>query len=442
MSAPLISVCLPTFNGAKYIAAAIESVLGQTYQNFEVIVTDDGSQDQTLLIVEEFSKTDKRVKLFRNQQRLGAVKNYNHSVHSSNGSFIKPFAQDELLGATNLARCVETLIANPDLSFVTTAKDWIDELDRPIMTGDGYPRAVTQYFDGDERINYLQTLRSCFSTLTNWVGAPSTLLFRREVFQDGFSPEFSQLMDLEFFLRLLQKGDAIYIAERLGKFRLHAESQSSLTNGCPRACTEWAYLAAKHFDGLGSAGYPFSEFCDLFVTAFAERASIDPALSKRFSEFGGTINAESAERDLATALMASATTGAARNLTHLAAVQKQVQELESRLRDSEPQKKALAKALEMQPSLDQLEELHSKKTELQIQLQVEANSRAKLEDELISMQTRLAELESELKARKQTEHELAETLEVLGNSASWKLTEPLRVINRYLSSANAATRSS
>jgi SAM-dependent methyltransferase len=387
-STPLISVCIPTYNGEKYIRAAIESALAQTYENFEVIVTDDGSQDQTLPIVEEFSRANKKVKLFRNPQRLGAVENYNHCVRSSNGSFIKPFAQDEILYSTNLARCLETLIANPDLSFVTAGKDWIDEFDRPIMTEGEHALKVTQYFERDERISYLETLRSCLSTYTNWVGAPSTLLFRRELFQDGFSTEFSQLMDLDFFLRLLQKGDAIYIAERLGQFRLHSESQSSRAAGCPLACTEFAHLAAKHFDGLSSSGYPFSEFCDQFVKMCAEWANNDSSVQTSFSTFGATITAETARHNLPAALMASAATLAARILSHL-------------------------NWLEDQRKMP--------------------NSPTQQEDDLVAMQGRLAKLESELESRRQLEHELTATLAALGNSASWKLTEPLRVINRYIS---------
>lgn len=110
---PYVSVCIPTYNGGKYIRECIESILVQTYSDFEILIVDDKSSDETIEVVEEFAKRDKRIRIVRNQQNLGLVKNWNRCVELSEGEWIKFLFQDDLLAPD----CIEELInaCQPDM---------------------------------------------------------------------------------------------------------------------------------------------------------------------------------------------------------------------------------------------------------------------------------------------------------------------------------------
>src|SRR5579883_1951770 len=92
----LISVCLPVFNGEKFLLEAIGSVLEQTYSNFELVIIDDCSTDASVEIIESFARMDERIRFYRNTSRLGLFANYNECMLKADGEYIKPFAQDDV----------------------------------------------------------------------------------------------------------------------------------------------------------------------------------------------------------------------------------------------------------------------------------------------------------------------------------------------------------
>jgi glycosyltransferase involved in cell wall biosynthesis len=76
MSNPLISVCIPVYNGAAYLEDCLQSVIAQTYSNIEILLVDDGSTDDSISIIEKFSQKDSRIRLVRNQKNLGLTGNW------------------------------------------------------------------------------------------------------------------------------------------------------------------------------------------------------------------------------------------------------------------------------------------------------------------------------------------------------------------------------
>src|SRR5271170_4602024 len=124
---PLVSVCLPLYNGEKFLAQAIQSVLNQTYKNFELIIADDGSKDQGPAIVKELAKTDKRIKFQQNAHNLGLFQNYNECMRLAQGKYIKLFAQDDLFEPNILERMVAVLEQNESVSLVSCTRTWLDD---------------------------------------------------------------------------------------------------------------------------------------------------------------------------------------------------------------------------------------------------------------------------------------------------------------------------
>src|SRR5690242_1647265 len=106
-SQPLVSVCVPCYNGAHFIGATIESVLSQTFEDFELIIVDDHSTDETVEIVQAF--TDSRIRFSRNRENLGMGANWNHVLSLGLGKYVKLLCEDDLIHDECLERQVSLL---------------------------------------------------------------------------------------------------------------------------------------------------------------------------------------------------------------------------------------------------------------------------------------------------------------------------------------------
>jgi glycosyltransferase involved in cell wall biosynthesis len=123
---PRLSVGLPVYNGERYIRQSIESLLGQSYTDFELIISDNASTDDTGYICRQFAKDDSRIRYFRQPQNIGLAPNHNFVVHESKGEFFKWASNDDLYARTLLERCVAALDEYPD---VVLAHSWTAKID-------------------------------------------------------------------------------------------------------------------------------------------------------------------------------------------------------------------------------------------------------------------------------------------------------------------------
>ena len=106
---PRVSIGLPVFNGQQYLAAAVDSLLNQTFCDFELIISDNASTDHTPEICQEFLRRDSRVRYHRQETNRGAPWNFNRVFQSARGQYFKWHAADDLCAPTLLERCVDTL---------------------------------------------------------------------------------------------------------------------------------------------------------------------------------------------------------------------------------------------------------------------------------------------------------------------------------------------
>jgi glycosyltransferase involved in cell wall biosynthesis len=109
MASPIVSIGMPVFNGADYIHRSLGSLLAQDYDDFEIIISDNASTDQTEEICRQFVREDNRIRYVRNQTNLGAARNYNNVFHLARGRFFKWAAHDDECHPAMIRRCVETL---------------------------------------------------------------------------------------------------------------------------------------------------------------------------------------------------------------------------------------------------------------------------------------------------------------------------------------------
>jgi hypothetical protein len=139
---PRVSIGLPVYNGARYLRAAIESILAQTFTDFELIICDNASTDQTQSICTAFAARDPRVRYHRNPENIGAAGNFNLAFKLSRGEFFKWAAHDDLHEPNYLARCVALLDADPSAVLSHTGTRVIDDagVEVPVLPGNRPPQ--------------------------------------------------------------------------------------------------------------------------------------------------------------------------------------------------------------------------------------------------------------------------------------------------------------
>jgi glycosyltransferase involved in cell wall biosynthesis len=123
---PRLSIGLPVYNGEKFIVEAIEALLGQTYTDFELVISDNASTDSTGEICRQYEKKDSRVRYFRQPKNIGLSPNHNFVVHKSRGELFKWTANDDLYARDLVERCVAALDKYPD---AVQAHSWTARID-------------------------------------------------------------------------------------------------------------------------------------------------------------------------------------------------------------------------------------------------------------------------------------------------------------------------
>ncbi|MEM8874870.1 MAG: glycosyltransferase [Planctomycetota bacterium] len=129
---PLVTIALPVYNGERYVREAIDSILAQSFTNFELLISDNASTDSTPQIIADYARRDPRVRLHRNERNLGAAENFNLVVELARGDFFKWAAYDDVLAPDWLKVCVEALEREPDVMLVQTRTRVIDDEGRPM----------------------------------------------------------------------------------------------------------------------------------------------------------------------------------------------------------------------------------------------------------------------------------------------------------------------
>ena len=143
--APRLSLGLPVYNGENYLAEALESLLGQSFEDFELIISDNASTDGTADICQHYLKEDSRILYFRQPRNIGCSPNHNYLVDCAQGELFKWVWHDDLYGRDLLKRCVDALDEHPE---VVLAHTWTAEID---SSGDAtslieYPDSTASHY--------------------------------------------------------------------------------------------------------------------------------------------------------------------------------------------------------------------------------------------------------------------------------------------------------
>ncbi len=236
MSEPVVSVVMASYNHERFVGEAVESVLAQTLQDFEFIVTDDGSADRTADIVASYD--DKRIHLKRFERNRGACIALNEGVRTARGRYIAVINSDDAFVAEKLDIQARYLDAHPEVAAVFS---WVQVID-----DDGAPFAdpTHQYYSVFEQANRTRYEWLCrFFTQGNCLCHP-TLMIRRQAYgQVGcYDERLQQLPDLDMWVRLCLRHEIQVLSDRLIRFRVRAD-QGNASGSTPDAAARalWEY---------------------------------------------------------------------------------------------------------------------------------------------------------------------------------------------------------
>jgi glycosyltransferase involved in cell wall biosynthesis len=139
---PRISIGLPVYNGEKYIAPTLDSILVQTYGDFELIISDNASADRTAEICQDYAARDPRLRYVRHAHNLGAIPNFNHVFTLASGEYFRWAAHDDLIAPEFLARCVSALDAHPEATLCAPLVRYIDETGNHLGVYDSHLQCI------------------------------------------------------------------------------------------------------------------------------------------------------------------------------------------------------------------------------------------------------------------------------------------------------------
>jgi glycosyltransferase involved in cell wall biosynthesis len=267
---PVVSVLLTAYNREQFIAESIESVLAQTFQDFELIVVDDGSCDRTPAIIERYARTDPRIMMVVNERNLGDYPNRRKAAGLARGRFLKYHDSDDVMYRHCLVAMVEPLEAEPRAAFALSAsRHW---------PGGPCPMLLTPS---------LAYAREFLGSGLFQLG-PSSALFRSEVFHRlGGFPDRGVASDYVFWLHACAQVNVLLVSGDLFYYRIHPGQElasPSRMDDYARALTDaWTMLHAADCPLTGAAreqakrNFLYTRMRDAFRLARGGR--VRPALS-------------------------------------------------------------------------------------------------------------------------------------------------------------------
>lgn len=210
MNSPKVSVIIPTYNSAHFIIEAVDSVLAQTFTDFEVLVVDDGSKDNTKEVLTE--KYGDSIQYFY-KENGGVSKARNFGIENANGKYVAFLDSDDAWIPEKLEKQITALEKNSENKACYSSFYLCDENLNP-----------TGINPSDRKADALTDLL----LIGNVVATPSTVIAEKELFQQvgGFDDQLSQCADWEMWIRLATKTEFIYIDEPLLKYRIHGANMS------------------------------------------------------------------------------------------------------------------------------------------------------------------------------------------------------------------------
>lgn len=224
-----ISVLIPTFNRCPLLRMAVASVLNQSFRDFEIIVVDNCSEDNTETMIQNFD--DNRIRYIRNQTNIGPINNHNKALDLALGDYIYFFSDDDVMLEDNLLLKSSILDNYPKVGLVHSNINIIDSDGKFVSQHWAYGQKEWELLVN----NNLLSGETCYNMLYNgwnFISMPSVLV-RRILLQKNkitFNNQLKYLIDWDLWLKCAMHSDFYFINKHLVEYRIHNTNESSLIN--------------------------------------------------------------------------------------------------------------------------------------------------------------------------------------------------------------------
>ncbi len=217
---PRVSVVVPSFNNASFIEATMDSILAQTFGDFELVVADHSSSDGTWELLQPYG-ADPRVRLLQTEAGGGAQRNWERVTAEAHGELLKLVCGDDIIYPTCLRDQVDALDANPSVVLVASRRDLIDARGGILLSGRGLA-GLTGHVPGRK------AARHTVLSGSNIFGEPACVLIRREALAGvgGWDSRHPYVIDEATYVKVLLNGDFVGIDKALAAFRLSSSQWS------------------------------------------------------------------------------------------------------------------------------------------------------------------------------------------------------------------------
>jgi predicted O-linked N-acetylglucosamine transferase (SPINDLY family)/predicted SAM-dependent methyltransferase/GT2 family glycosyltransferase len=240
-TSPLVSICIPVYNGDRFITETINSALSQTYPNIEIILSDDDSSDRTVEIAKSFQLRSPHNFSILKHDRNGLAANWNFCISQAQGKYIKFLFQDDILQPNAIAEMVALAEQDNSIGLVFSPRELFtstDNLHDAQLLANHEAKDLHKAWSKLSSVQAGQELLQDINILENpinKIGEPSTVLIRKEVFDTlgGFDPDLCQLVDLEMWLRIMSQYKIGFIDRTLSSFRIHSQQQTQQNSSDP-----------------------------------------------------------------------------------------------------------------------------------------------------------------------------------------------------------------
>jgi glycosyltransferase involved in cell wall biosynthesis len=220
MTGPKLSVCIPVYNGAEFIKEAIDSVLTQEFKDFELVIVDNCSTDNTIDIIRSY--TDSRIKLFINKSNIGMIPNWNKAMEHAIGKYIKVLPADDFIYPGCLEKQIKILDDDQKdlISMVCGRRNIIDDSGK-ILFNRGFTKKECE-ISGFEAIN--KNVRSG----GNIIGEGGAVMFRKSILarSGNFNSDIFYVLDIDLWYKILIHGKLHALPDIVSAFRVSKGSAS------------------------------------------------------------------------------------------------------------------------------------------------------------------------------------------------------------------------
>lgn len=212
---PTVSVIMPVYNSAKYLPLAVESILNQTYTDFEFIIIDDGSKDASRKIIKKYALQDKRIRAKRNSSNLGICRTLNYGISLAKGKYIARMDADDWSYPDRLAKQLAFMKNRPE---VVVCGGTIEVCD-----GDLKVKNQRYYPTSDKKV------REKILRLNPFAHPAVTYQKNFAMKVGGYNPLFAGAEDYDLYFRLGREGKFANLSQKVLKLRTHPDSISGRT---------------------------------------------------------------------------------------------------------------------------------------------------------------------------------------------------------------------